>query len=512
MQKQKRILLIYPSMGMSGAYVRHIPLSLLYAAIDPIREGFAIDLVDVRLSPTTWRQELAAQMTPETVLAGISVITGTPIASALEITRWLKQQFPATVTVWGGPHASFEPAEILAEPSIDYVVSGNGSLPLARLARHLRGDGDAPAPEAIPGVSFRDATSGTIREVPPESGFVPVDYRQIPYHLVADNLDHYGQLDRTERVFSLYATLGCPYNCSFCSSPALYRDIMGKYQVIPPGEVVDHIEFLCREYGATYIYVIDDDSFVDPGHIDAILDGIEARGLAVKLGFRGARIDEVLRMDDAFLARLARSGTTILHIGAESGSQRMLDLMRKNITVDNILTANRKLAAHPEITAAYNWLIGLPGETLDDLAATRALILRILKENPAAIVFPPNKYRPLPGTELFAAAVAHGYRPPAHLEEWIEVEVEGDYTPVWYTPRFAAMVNMMQVAAYFIDNKLFTFSLGSGVKDHLIRLAGRLYRPLARLRYRHGLAGLLVEYRLYKRFVASFRKRHQEQD
>ncbi len=341
---------------------------------------------------------------------------------------------------------------------------------------------------------------------------MPVDYREIPYHLVADNLDRYGQLDRRERVFSLYATLGCPYNCSFCSSPALYRDTERRYQLVPPEEVVDHIDYLHRRYGATYIYVIDDDSFVDPGHISAILDGIEARGLKIRLGFRGARIDEVLRMDDALLSRLARAGTTILHIGAESGSQRMLDLMRKNITVDDILAANRKLARHPEITAAYNWLIGLPGETLDDLAATRELILRILEENPAAIVFPPNKYRPLPGTELFAVAVAHGYRPPARLEEWIEVEVEGDYTPTWYPPGFAAMVNMMQVAAYFIDAKLFTYSLGSGAKSLLIRLAGYLYRPLARFRYRHGLAGLLIEYRLYRRFVAGFRAGLREQE
>jgi len=510
MPNLKRILLIYPEMGMSGAYVRHIPLSLLYAAIDSIKAGFAVDIVDARLAPATWREEIAAKLTPDTVIAGVSVITGTPIGSALDITRWLKSNFPAVATVWGGPHASFNPAEILAEKSIDYVISGDGSLPLAGLARSLRGDADAPPREKIAGLVFREDSTGLVCEVPPENCFLQVDYRDIPYRLVEERLGQYGQLDGSERIFSLYSTLGCPYNCSFCSSPALYRDIAAKYQLIPPGVVADHIEFLRNSYGATYIYFIDDDSFVDLGHVSAIIDEIGRRGIAVRLGFRGARIDEILRMDDDFLGRLARAGTNILHIGAESGSQRMLDLMRKNIRVADILAANRKLARHPEITAAYNWLIGLPGETLDDLAATRALILQMLHDNPAAIVFPPNKYRPLPGTELYAQAVSHGYLPPASLEGWIDVEVEGDYTPPWYTAEFAAMVNMMQIAAYFIDRKLATFSLGSGMKSLLIRLAGRLYGPLALLRYRRGISACLVEYRLYRLLVATFRKKSGE--
>jgi radical SAM superfamily enzyme YgiQ (UPF0313 family) len=505
MQENKRILLIYPEMGLSGAYVRHIPLSLLYAAVDSIGAGFAVDIVDTRLFAGDWQKELAAAVTPDTVLAGVSVMTGTPIGSALQITRWLKRHYPQLALVWGGPHASFNPETILSEPVIDFAISGNGSLPLARLAAHLRGDSDALPLDAIRGLVFRHRETGRIVAISPEMHFEPIDYRKIPYDLIREHLGAYGQLDGRERVFSIYSTLGCPYGCTFCSSPALYRELPAKYRLIPPTEVAEHIEMLCREYGASYIYFIDDDSFVDPGHISAIMDEISRRGLPVKLGFRGARIDEVLRMDDAFLTRLAAAGTTILHIGAESGSQRMLDLMGKNITVTDILNANRKLARHPEITAAYNWLIGLPGETLDDLAATRTLILEMLRENPAAIVFPPNKYRPLPGTELYPVAIRHGYTPPARLEGWMDVEVEGDFQPPWYSRQFAAMVNMMQVAAYFIDNKLFTFSLGAGSKNLLIKLVGRCYQPLARLRYRHGITALLIEHWLYIRFSRSFR-------
>ena len=89
----KRLLLVYPKLGLSGSLVSYIPLSLLYAAIDSIKAGFAIDIVDVRLAPGAWQAELAAKMTPDTLLLGISVMTGTPIKNATEISKWAKADF-----------------------------------------------------------------------------------------------------------------------------------------------------------------------------------------------------------------------------------------------------------------------------------------------------------------------------------------------------------------------------------------------------------------------------------
>lgn len=109
----------------------------------------------------------------------------------------------------------------------------------------------------------------------------------------------------------------------------------------------------------------------------------------------------------------------------------MLDLIRKNCIVDDIVEVNKKMAKHPGIMAAYNWVVGLPGETLEDLEKTRSLILQIIRDNPKALIFMPNKFRPLPGTELFEIALRHGYSPPLNLSGWLEVEAEGDYRPPW---------------------------------------------------------------------------------
>lgn len=497
MGSDKRILLVYPSMGMSGALVRHMPLSLLYAAADSITAGFAADIVDVRLSPSTWRRDLAAAIKTDTIIVGISVMTGTPVGSALEISRWVKEQYPSLACVWGGPHATFNAHEILDEPSVDFVISGYGSLALSQLARHLRGDTGALQLAAISGLVYRDVSNGEAVQVAPANSHEIIDYRAIPYHLIEKNLHLYGQLDSGERIFPMYSTMGCPSACTFCSSPAQYRQMPHAYAFLTPSDVVDHIELVSARYGATYIYFIDDDSFVNPAHVETIIDEINRRDIQVRLGFRGAHINDIKRMDGEYLAKLATAGTNILHIGAESGSQRMLDLMKKNCTADDIVEMNRKLAKHTQITAAYNWLVGLPGETLDDLRKTRELILRILAENPSAIIFAPNKYRPLPGTELYEAALACGYRKPESQEEWVHVEVEGSFRPPWYSRECFRMINMMIVTSYFIDDKLSRLTKGDSLKYRLLKLVGRLYSPLARFRFRHGCASFLVEYRIF---------------
>lgn len=498
-----RVALVFPKLGMSGFLVRHLPLNLLYASVGARKAGFEIDIVDARLFGETWQNELRSRIHSDTVLIGISVMTGTPIKNALEISRWVKVEFPETPVVWGGPHATFNGNEILREPAVDFVISGYGSKPLSELAKHLRKDKDALPCSLIAGLSYR--ADGKIVTIPPLNEFEKIDYRDIPYDLIEHNLEGYGQFDSEEKIFSMYSAMGCPYRCSFCSSPAQYKDIKKKYLPLTPEEVTDHIEYVIDKYNATYIYFIDDDSFVNLHHIEGIMDEIRKRNIKVKLGFRGARINEIKKMSDEFLVNLSHAGTNILHIGAESGSQRILDIIRKDCTVQDIIDINKKLARHKNIKAAYNWLVGIPGETLEDLKDTQRLMLKLYEDNPNAIIFTPNKLRPIPGTELYDLAVDYGYRTPKILEEWINIEAEGDYTPVWYTKEISSMINMMRITSFFIDKKLFTIDTGYTLKYMLLRLIARVYGPIAKFRAKNCYTGLLIEFRIYNWLVSLFR-------
>jgi magnesium-protoporphyrin IX monomethyl ester (oxidative) cyclase len=481
---------------MSGTFVRHAPLSLLYTASLVVKAGYDVEIFDARLNPSVWREEFQARLSRETMLVGISVMTGPPVTYAMEIASLVKATDPAVKVVWGGPFATFNPQIILEDDgNSDYVVSGYGSKPLLSLVESLA---QGREPSQTPGL-FQRGPGGKPIGLPADWTVHEIlDYRDIPYHLILD-YSAYGQLDQKRIIFSLYSSMGCPYQCGFCSSPALYKTIQGqRWQPLPVEEVTDHIQYVIDTYGAQYIYFIDDDSFVNLDHVEGIIDSINRRGIKVKLGFRGARINEIKKMSHAFLDKLAAAGTDILHIGAETGSNRLLNLVRKNCTVEDILECNRKLGQHPQINAFYNFIVGLPTETLEDLKATAALMLRLIDDNFRCIISTPNVFRPLPGTELFDLARKDwDFDVPDTLQGWARMEVETEYDLPWMASENKRFINMMLMASYFIDDKINKMETGNTLLISILKMLNRCYRPIARFRLRRGFSGLLVERTLY---------------
>lgn len=493
---KNRVILVYPFQGFSGTYAKHIPLSLLYASVELVKAEYDVEILDTRVTPGNWRDVLKSLINSDTLGVGISVMSGAPIHQAIEIGRIVKETNPDIPVIWGGPHATFYPESILRDEwSADYVVSGYASKTFYQLCQAIK---ECRKPDTIPGISWRE--DGEIRiNGGNDLSFEYIDYREIPYHLIK-SYEPYGQLDQDRRIFSMYSALGCPYQCTFCSSPTQYSTVKGKKWVpLEAKEVVDHIEYLVKEYDANYIYFIDDDSFPRLDHVESIIDAISERKLPVKLGFRGARINEIIKMSDEYLTKLANAGTDIMHIGAECGSDRILKLMKKNCTVNEIIECNQKLARHPEITAAYNFIMGVPTETYEELKSTRDLILKLVDDHPNCLIFPPNKYRPLPGTELYTVAEKEwGYSMPNTLESWSKIEVEGDVSNKWYEKGMAEFCNLLLISSYFVDNKVERLTEGNTLFYRILRLINKIYRPIARYRLKHGLTLFLIEYPVYR--------------
>lgn len=472
-----------------------VPIGLLYAASAAVTHGHEIKILDCRVYPDTWEAELSSLITSSTQVVGISVMTGVSILESLAISRYVALNFPWVNVVWGGPHVTFSPQGVIEDAPVDFLVRGYGARPFHDLLECLASGSVCKLPE-ISGLSWKD-DAGQIHHNEIAPGFEFIDYREIPYQLIND-YSVYFHADDDEVVFPLYSVMGCPYSCAFCSSPALYAGFERRWVPCPAEQVVEHIRFLQERYGATYIYFIDDDSFVDQKHVEELIDRISDGGLDVKLGFRGARINELLAMDDRLLAKLAAAGTRALHIGVETGSDRILDLMGKNISVAQILEVNLKLARHPEIMALYNFIVGYPTETMAETRMTRDLILRLIEENPNCIVIPLNKPRPLPGTPLMALALQYGYTPPQNLEEWGLYDVESSgYRPAWLAPEQDHFIRMMFLCMYFIDDKIFKFSSGKGIRRNLLRALAFMYKPLAMMRFRRGYDRFLLEDRVY---------------
>jgi radical SAM superfamily enzyme YgiQ (UPF0313 family) len=238
---------------------------------------------------------------------------------------------------------------------------------------------------------------------------------------------------------------------------------------------------------------------VDIRNVERIIDEIDRRGLHVKLGFRGARVNEIVKMDHPYLDKLSRAGTDMLHIGAESGSDRILELVRKNCTREDIVDINRKLAEHPQIFLFYNFIIGLPTETLDDLKATARLWLQLVDEHPKCLIGVPNIFRPLPGTELFELACQEwDYEPPKKLLDFTDLEVEGTFRAPWFSKEHNKFCDMLQITSYFIDDKIHKVTEGGNPFYRVLGVLSDLYAPIARFRLKHGYTGLFVERHLYR--------------
>lgn len=492
--KDQKLLLIYPRLGSGDDFIRDIPLSLIYAATHSVQAGINVELLDLRLiSEKSWKAAVKEKV-QDAFLVGVSVMTGSPIYNALEVSRFVKTISNAQV-VWGGPHCTVAPDITIKEECIDFVVRWSGSETLCELAERLL-NGDSSF-EGIPNLSYKG--KGKTYHNPLRHGIEMLPLNAIPYDLADCFEPSYSRFGQSKRVIPIFTSMGCPHRCTFCMSPVQYGHVLKKWIGYPPADVVKHIKSLTARYGADYISIYDDDAFVDLPRMRSILKAIIELKLNITIGFRGTRIDEIDRMDDAFLELMQDVGVTHLQVGLESGSQRILDFLKKDINIDQVARVNKKLSRYPKLKPIYNLFCGVPGETIDDLKKTKSLMLKLIKDNPHCMVGFPANYKPIPGSELFDISVENGLKPPKNLSDWGEYDSSRPdiYFP-WYTKPYNKYIKLLQLTSYFIDDKILKELNSTSLMNKLILLISRMYKPVAKLRLENDVSGFFFEYSLFK--------------
>lgn len=491
----KDAVLIYPRLGSLDSVVADLPLSIIYAAADSVDRGHAVELLDLRCLEGDWRPALRRALEGGVRLVGVSVMTGQPLINAREISLFVREVAPGARIVWGGPHVTILP-ETVQEPFIDFCVRGYGSRCLAELVEALReGREDFTG---IDGLSWKRGGQAIHNARPPFHELVP--HAKLPYHLVDFDSPAYRRAYTNELMFSMFTSIGCPYKCAFCVHPTVYEVINPpKWVPIPEAEVVAHMEFAVQRFGVSNICIIDDTSFPDLKRMRRIFELLLERGLKVTLEFRGARINEMDNMDDAFIRLMIRAGTRVLKVGAESASDRMLKVFKKRITREQILRVNRKFARYPELVVDYNFFCGAPKETYDDLLTTKNTVMQLIRENPGAYYSFGSDWKPIPGSALLdVAEKEYGFRAPKTLDEWAEMDSfdskEKIFHP-WYTRKHDNLIKMMQLAAFAIDNKIVNETAENTTPlFRFLRLMSRLYKPLALFRLKYDVYGFMLEY------------------
>lgn len=272
------------------------------------------------------------------------------------------------------------------EKGADVVLIGEADQTLLELCKKLleaQNDFDE-----IPGIAFRKDNVVKLtakRSVMSDLDVLP----QAAWDLV--DIESYKKIWKTGKhpfTLNIATTRGCPFKCNWCAKP-IYGN---RYNVRSPQKVVDEIEFLMNTFQVSYFWMCDDIFGLKPLWVNEFNRYVQERKLKFSYKIQ-SRVDLLIK--DETIRELADSGLKEVWVGAESGSQDILDAMDKGITVAQIAEATQRLKAS-DVRVAFFLQFGYLGETRDDIALT----LKMIKELDPDDIGVSVSY-PLPGTGFY---------------------------------------------------------------------------------------------------------------
>jgi len=311
-----------------------------------------------------------------------------------EIILALHARFPATPIIVGGEHATAAADFILEScAAVSQIAMGEGEDIIVDFADWL--DGKLPI-EAISGVVYR-AEDGSVRRNPPRPRQRNPDDLPWPAWDLFD-LNPYFEtgegngVDRG-RAMPLLATRGCPYQCTFCSSPLMWTT---RYVMRDAERVVDEIEHYVHTYGAQNFDFADLTAIIKKSWILDFCRALGRRGIRVTWQLPNGTRSEA--MDAEVLQELAAAGCTNVTYAPESGSERTLRDIKKRVSLPRMFASIRE-AKRVGIFVKCNLVIGFPRETRADILRSVATAFRFAAmgvDDTGLFLF-----SPYPGSELF---------------------------------------------------------------------------------------------------------------
>ncbi len=331
------------------------PLSLAWVASIARQAGHTVTIVDSRTLNLSKEETLQRLREFKPDILGF-MMTTYMFPDTLAWIRYLKGKLKVPVVV-GGYNLRVYPRESVSHPEIDYGVVEQAFDTIPQLFSALEGGGRLGD---VVGLVYKEG--GKIKVNPSQ----PVDFDKFPTparDLLPNEL--YAEFPTERKNFTVMVTsLGCPYSCIFCEAGRT------AYNPRSPLTVADEMEECYRRYGVREIDIFDYDFTIDKKRTIAICREIRRRGLDILWACR-SRID----IDEELLREMKNAGCGRIYYGIESGSQEILNTVKKGITLDEIKKTVR-LTKELGMKALGFFLVGAPGETLHTVKQT----LRFAKE------------------------------------------------------------------------------------------------------------------------------------
>jgi len=401
-----RVLLVNPPERTEIAMVMGIkapPLGLMHLAAYLEMHSIPVKILDANvLGFGPQRTALEVKRSGADI---VGITSATPIIKIAQATMdAIRSANPRVVGLMGGVHPTFMPEQVLERcMGLDVVVRGEGEETLLELARALDGfsweglGGRSPGSgrqrlfsgllAKIAGIAYRDPDCSGVRLTPPRPLIKDLDALPFPArHLVP--FERYIIRGRETSIGSMVTSRGCPFACAYCSSS---RILGAGFRCRSASNVADEVELLHEKYGLPEVELVDDIFTLNRKRARDFAAEMRRRRLDVGW-VASSRVDTV---DRELLRDMKKGGLSKVYFGAESGSQRVLDLMNKRTTLGKVRDAFRA-AKECMVRTIGSFMFGYPGETLAEMGQTLKFATEL---DPAYAQF--TILTPYPGTPVY---------------------------------------------------------------------------------------------------------------
>lgn len=364
------------------------PLGLMSLAASLRNSGYFPKILDYLIE--NFNEDSILKNVQKADLIGITAVSP-HINNALNLASLIKKEFPDKIIVLGGAHASLLPQETIKNnPFIDFLIRGEGEIRIIQLIEYIQNQRKL---EELDGIVFKK--DGKIINLQPKQFIQNLDDLPMPaYDLIPFKKYSLYLQSQFQPAITMLTNRGCPFNCIYCSKPVFGSSLRTRN----PESILKEIIFLKENYNIKEIIFYDDSFTLEKEKIIKLCQLIIKNNIKINWKCE-TRVNLV---DQGLLNLMKKAGCYMICYGIESGNQKILNILKKGITLEQIRKAVA-ITKKAKIKILGYFMIGIPEETEKNIQET----IRFAKElNPDYAQF--SIATAYPGTELYQIAEKQG--------------------------------------------------------------------------------------------------------
>ena len=364
------------------------PLGILFLAGYLLENtDHEVSVIDCQVEALDYSKLALRLQALEFDVAGVTAMTFT-LLDVIDTIKTVRQVNAGAKIVLGGPHVNLFPEESIALDDVDYLVLGEGEIAFSKLLDAMQNNSSVEGIKGI--VTYKD---DEIINNGPSEMIEDLDKLAFPARQLVPYEKYSSLLAKRMPITTMFTSRGCPFKCSFCNRPHLGK----KFRAHSAGRVIEEFQN-CLDLGIHEFLIYDDTFTVNKQRVKDVCRIAIENKLDIGFDIR-ARVDTI---DEEMLILLKKAGCRGIHYGIEAGTEKILKVLNKGISLDRAKEVFDLTKKYKMQTLAY-FMIGAPTETIDDINETFR-VARWLKPDFLHMTI----LTPFPGTPIYLDGLASG--------------------------------------------------------------------------------------------------------